>query len=194
MKDNVSITDSVSIKVIRHRGKTMNNQIIDAQGIVGITNFYLIKHTGETIHFVKNRKNTIVDLFKDRVVNGMDQTSGGVDMTNLFSAGDVIFGSTEDGNDGICCRGTGNVTRTCETITVTATETYGTKWQGDILFQSIPSGDSITNAYLGANFAQDQPDITWASVFADPIANQQFAGQDVENNDRMIFEWEIYLT
>lgn len=195
IEDNFGVHDNVSIKITKPNRKKM--KAIDKGKFVGITNFYIVRASGLVVPVVENEENAIYSNFLNLVAGTLADSSSANDMTNLFTDDNQEFGGTEDGNDGIACLdmdvdggGSSQTVRTCTTVTESATNTYGTKWKGDILFTEDLD---IGVAFLGADLYVNSPDPS-LNVFQNAIARQTFTIQEVAPNDRMVFEWEIYLT
>lgn len=195
MKKNKQVAEGMRLgdraRITIKKSKSSGMNVKQEVEVIGITKFTLIKNTGLVIPVLDGRNQlvSINQLFADCL-----DSSVNIAIANLFNVDEVQYGGAQDGKDGIVCvRESDNVSLTCTTTTVSAANTYGFKWQGEILFTGPTT---IDTAFLGKNYRGDStpPPPSSGEKFVDEYAKQFFTPQPVQENDRMIFEWEIYIT
>ena len=175
---------------IYKNGELVHNDLkeIDADGftpnaIVGGTiNSGVTKPTGLKALFTRamfdNIDCAIDNLFTDDVV----QITPGATSTGVQSGKDGIIVSA-GADDAI---GAGF---TMETITQTASNTYGRKWRG--IFKA-PGPVTLAYAVIGHSLlATSENNIV--DNFVTPYATQTFPGQTLAADDQLTIDWEIFI-
>lgn len=155
-------------------------------GLKGHTKIWIEKTSGVIVP-VCNRCNTIEGNIREFFADAMHSSGSlpNIALDDLFTSDNEEVGGSEDGNDGIVVA-TDNKQFTTITTTMSAENTYGKKWRGDIQFDA---SHSIVKATLGHDYGGD----SIVSYFDSTYATQSISEGDVQTSDRMIIEWEIYL-
>lgn len=107
----------------------------------------------------------------------------------LFTDDNLSWSSpgSQDGRDGIVCGEQSVTYLTTITTNITSIHSFGERWKGDITFDGAQTVDRVA---LGHGFTSGPS----AEGFDALLASRSIPTESMQSSDRIIFEWELYIT
>ena len=171
-------------------------------GAAGDFKLWIHRHGECCPELLVDKPNTITNDFRSQIVNRLTDGSTYTLMrgANLFATGNIRHSAdggngTMDNDDGILIirdtnfnGGSRQDAYTMVTTEITAQQANGKRFRGEIEFSETITVDM---AYIGRQFVGEG---LASEYFNAPYAYNGFTPVSVQSLDRIIIEWELYLT